>query len=120
MRTLGRFAAGLALKGVLEKVTGRAEPAGTLAPARSRRRPPRRRAARAADRPGTVARPPVRRGAWFALMVASAAVSLPLMLIFESTITRVVGVVALFVFIVAGVFAIADPAFLDLDEEETA
>jgi len=118
MRTLARFAAGLALKGLLEKVTGRAEPAGVARPSRSRRRPRRRAAARPAQRPGTVAAAPVRRGAWFALMVASAAVSLPLMLIFESTITRAVGVAALFVFIVAGVFAIADPAFLDTTEEE--
>jgi hypothetical protein len=34
------------------------------------------------------------------------------MLVFESTVTRVIGVLALFGFVVAGVFAIADPRWL--------
>jgi hypothetical protein len=34
------------------------------------------------------------------------------MLVFESTVTRVIGVLALFGFVIAGVFAIADPRWL--------
>ncbi len=40
-----------------------------------------------------------------------------LMLTFEDVITRVVGIGLLFIFIVAGVFAIAAPELLDSDEE---
>ena len=118
MRTLSRLAAGLALKGILAKVTGRAEPADRIRARPSRRRPQRRSPARAAERPGTVASSPARRGAAFALMMASAAIGVPVMLIFHSTLARIVGVAALAIFIVAGVFAIADPAFLDADEED--
>ena len=118
MRTLGRFAAGLALKGILEKVTGRAEPASSARARRRRRRAQRRPVTRAAERTGTVASRPARRGAAFALMMAGAAVGVPVMLIFHSSIARIVGVAALATFIVAGVFAIADPGFLDTDEEE--
>ena len=50
-------------------------------------------------------------------MLASLAVGLVLMLLFEATLTRIVGVTALFAFIVSGVFLIADPAFLGPDEE---
>ncbi len=39
------------------------------------------------------------------------------MLVFEATITRVVGVLALFGFVVAGAFAIADHEFLTPDDE---
>jgi hypothetical protein len=52
-----------------------------------------------------------------AFMLASLAVGLVLMLIFEATITRIVGVVALFAFIVSGVFLIADPAFLGPEDD---
>jgi glucose uptake protein GlcU len=41
-----------------------------------------------------------------------------LMVGFEATITRVLGMIALFAFIVSGVFLIADPAFLAEDEDE--
>jgi hypothetical protein len=50
-------------------------------------------------------------------MLASLAVGLVLMLLFEATVTRIVGVTALFAFIVSGVFLIADPAFLGADED---
>jgi uncharacterized membrane protein YkgB len=50
-----------------------------------------------------------------ALMFGSLAVGLVLMIGFEETLTRVVGVLALFTFIVTGVFLIADPDFLDDD-----
>jgi hypothetical protein len=43
---------------------------------------------------------------------------LVLMLVFEAWFTRLLGVAALFAFIVSGVFLIADPAFLaDGDDE---
>jgi hypothetical protein len=41
-----------------------------------------------------------------------------LMLLFEAWLTRLVGVAALFAFIVSGVFLIADPAFLAPDDDE--
>jgi uncharacterized membrane protein YkgB len=40
-----------------------------------------------------------------------------LMIGFEYTLTRVVGVLALFAFIVTGVFLIADPEFLGRDDD---
>jgi hypothetical protein len=46
------------------------------------------------------------------LMLACLVAGLGLMLAFESTITRLLGVLALFAFIVIGVFLIADPEFL--------
>jgi hypothetical protein len=52
-----------------------------------------------------------------ALMLASLAVGLVLMIGFEAALTRIVGVLALFAFIVIGVFLIADPAFLDAEED---
>ena len=44
--------------------------------------------------------------------MACLVVGMALMLLFEHWLTRVVGVVALFAFIVSGVFLIADPRFL--------
>jgi hypothetical protein len=52
-----------------------------------------------------------------AFMLGSLAVGLVLMIGFEAVLTRVVGVLALFAFIVSGVFLIADPAFLDRDDD---
>ena len=49
----------------------------------------------------------------FALLTVAAVT----MLVFEATITRVVGVLALFGFVVAGTFAIADHDFLTPDDE---
>ncbi|HEX2102861.1 MAG TPA: hypothetical protein VHF51_04375 [Solirubrobacteraceae bacterium] len=40
-----------------------------------------------------------------------------IMLAFEAPPARIAGVALLFVFIVSGVFLIADPEFLDRDEE---
>ncbi len=51
-----------------------------------------------------------------AVMLGCLAVGLVLMLGFEAPLARIVGVPALFAFIVAGVFLIADPAFLAEDE----
>ena len=52
-----------------------------------------------------------------AFMFGSLAVGLVLMIGFEEVLTRVVGVLALFAFIVTGVFLIADPEFLDSDDD---
>ena len=51
------------------------------------------------------------------IAIACGIVGLILMVGFEATITRVLGVAALFAFIVCGVFAIADPELLARDEE---
>jgi hypothetical protein len=61
----------------------------------------------ARDRGETPARPA--RAIPALALLAVGAVS---MLAFESTATRVIGVLALFGFVVAGVFAIADPRWL--------
>ena len=47
-----------------------------------------------------------------ALMLGAFAVGLVLMVAFEHPVTRVLGLLALFAFIVTGVFLIADPEFL--------
>jgi hypothetical protein len=59
----------------------------------------------------------VSRRALTVLMLGSGAAGVVLMFFFEATITRILGVLGLFTFIVAGVFLIADPEFLG-DEEE--
>jgi hypothetical protein len=43
-------------------------------------------------------------------------VGIGLMIPFEALLTRIFGVIALFAFIVSGVFLIADPDFLGRDE----
>ena len=53
-----------------------------------------------------------------ALTLGSLVVGIALMIPFETTVTRILGVLALFTFIVSGVFLIADPAFLDQDEDD--
>lgn len=50
------------------------------------------------------------------LMLGSFALGLPLMIIFEATLTRILGVGLMFTFIVSGVFLIANPAFLAQEE----
>jgi hypothetical protein len=50
-------------------------------------------------------------------MLACLAAGLVLMIGFELWYTRVLGVLALFAFIVTGVFVIADPEFLERDDE---
>jgi hypothetical protein len=55
---------------------------------------------------------------WLPVMLGCLAAGLALMLAFESWITRLLGVLALFAFIVIGVFLIADPAFLAEEEGE--
>ena len=56
---------------------------------------------------------------WLPVMLGCLAAGLALMLAFESWITRLLGVLALFAFIVIGVFLIADPVFLAEEEEES-
>jgi phage shock protein PspC (stress-responsive transcriptional regulator) len=57
----------------------------------------------------------MRRGV--AAMLACLVAGLALMLGFDAAITRVLGVLLLFAFIVTGVFLIADPEFLARDED---
>jgi len=52
------------------------------------------------------------------VMLGCLAVGVLLMLLFESPLSRVAGLLALFAFIVTGVFLIADPAYLAADDEE--
>ena len=64
--------------------------------------------------------PSVRRPVLVALMFGSLALGLVLMLLFEAPVTRILGVAALFTFIVSGVFLIADPAFLGTEQDRDA
>ena len=52
-----------------------------------------------------------------ALLLATFAVAVVLMVAFEHVVTRVLGVLGLFAFIVGGVFLIADPVALGSQEE---
>ena len=52
-----------------------------------------------------------------ALLFGSLAVGLILMIGFEHMVTRILGLIALFTFIITGVFLIADPKFLERDED---
>jgi hypothetical protein len=49
--------------------------------------------------------------------VSSFVLGSAIMLAFEAPLARIVGVALLFVFIVSGVFLVADPEFLGRDEE---
>ena len=53
-----------------------------------------------------------------AIPIACFVVGAGLMVGFEATITRILGVVLLFAFIVSGVFVIADPAFLGREDDD--
>ena len=97
-------AVGLALKLVLDRLP---------ASRRTRAAPSRPRPAGAPPSPP----PSVKPGALLPVMLASLAVGLVLMVGFEGPVTRILGVLALFAFIVSGVFLIADPAFLGQDED---
>ena len=50
-------------------------------------------------------------------ILAAAVVGVVLMVAFDSTLTRVLGLLCLFGFIVGGVFLIADPDLLGREEE---
>ena len=85
----------------------------------ARRRSPGAPATRSAGAPPpsrTPATPPGHpRGGLVVLMLSALAVGLVLMLLFEEWYTRLVGVLALFTFVVAGVFAITGSGLLDGD-----
>jgi hypothetical protein len=59
----------------------------------------------------------VNRGRKALLIVAAFVLGVGLMVPFEATITRLLGMTFLLAFIVGGVFVIADPRFLSADEE---
>ena len=61
--------------------------------------------------------PSVRRRPLLLFMFACLGVGMLLMLLFEHWTTRLAGITALFAFIVSGVFLIADPAFLAVEDE---
>lgn len=108
---------GFAVKLVLDRLAGERELPGGHERTRAKRGPKRRhRPAASPARHEVMA--PVRRGPLFALMLACAGVAVPLMVVFEAPVTRIIGVLGLFGFIVCGVFLIADPAFLAGEDEE--
>lgn len=41
-----------------------------------------------------------------------------LMIVFDATVTRITGVIAIFAFIALGTFAVATPEFLEADQED--
>ncbi len=51
------------------------------------------------------------------LVLGSLIAGLALMIVFDSTVTRVLGVALLFTFIVGGLFLIAEPLFLERDDK---
>ncbi len=53
------------------------------------------------------------------LALAALVLGVLLLVPFDAWFTRLLGVLALFAFVVAGVFAIANPALLDDDDEGT-
>jgi hypothetical protein len=93
----------LAMKAVLDR-TARRRP--VRAPARSPA-PPADSAPTPRRRPETPAR--TARAVPALVLLAVGAIT---MVVFESTLTRVIGVLALVGFVIAGVFAIADPRWL--------
>ena len=94
--------AGLVLKFVIDRIPGPRRQQGGVAGARRRPRP-------APGRP---------KGRLATLVLVSLALTLVLMIVFHEPITRVFGVLAMFTFIVSGVFLIADPSFLSAEEED--
>jgi hypothetical protein len=68
------------------------------------------------ERPATEP-PPPRRGL-LALTVGAFVVGAAVMLAFDAPVARVVGLAALFTFVVAGVFTVADPDWLAHDDED--
>ncbi len=67
--------------------------------------------------PGRLGNLKAGRDARFFVMMGSIALAVPLMLFFDTLLTRLAGVALLFTFIVAGVFAIADHEFLAEEDE---
>jgi hypothetical protein len=114
MRRLLELAAGLLLRRILGQPA--AERKATMArTGRGRARAPRPAAAASAE---TRPEPPGRaRGPLVGVMLGSLALGALLMLLFEVWYTRLVGVLALFAFVVCGVAAITGSGLLDPDDE---
>ncbi len=93
------FALGLVVRGVLGRL----------------QRPPKPRAPRARGRGASSSR---RITPHLLATLTCFALGVPLMIIFEHTLTRILGVSLMFAFIVSGVFLVADPGFLDPEEDE--
>ncbi len=70
------------------------------------------------DRAARPARVVERSTPLLALMLGLFFVGAPLVVLFDSTLVRVLGALALCGFIVAGVFLVADPAFLDPEDDD--
>jgi hypothetical protein len=105
---LAGFFMAIGVKAVLDLVSG----GRGARPRRARRARRRERAAVRAPAGETPPRPA--RAAPALALLAVGAITL---LLFDSTATRVIGVLALFGFVVAGVFAIADPRWLGSSPE---
>lgn len=106
------FVLGLVLRAILGRVQ---RPASQGATPRARRRRGGRGTGSRSPAPSSPGGPP-RRGPLLAATLGSFALGVPLMIIFEATITRILGVLLLFAFIVCGVFLVANPAFLAGEE----
>jgi len=52
-----------------------------------------------------------------AIPIACFVAGVVLMVGFEATITRILGILLLFAFIVSGVFLLANPAFLEIEDD---
>jgi hypothetical protein len=98
MRRPAEIAIGLALTKALDRLGGARRPVPAV---------------RASSPP----RSAVKRRPLLVFMLTSLAIGVVLMLVFHAPLTRIVGVTALFAFIVSGVFLIADPAFLGPDDD---
>jgi hypothetical protein len=109
---LRAFALGWLLKLVLGRLTR--EPASRTRPSRRRRTAGERPRPRRPEAPAEGANP---RRPLTALMLACAVVGVPVMVLFESAPTRIIGVLSLFGFIISGVFLIADPSALGRAED---
>jgi energy-converting hydrogenase Eha subunit C len=59
----------------------------------------------------------MRRERLLGLTIGSFVLGSAVMVLFEAPLARIVGVALLFVFVVAGIFLVADPAFLARDED---
>lgn len=84
--------------------------------ARASRRREARRDRNGAASPSRAAVPP-QRGPLMLLTLGCFALGLPVMILFELPLTRVLGVALMLGFIVCGVFLVANPTFLGREEE---
>ena len=105
---------GMVLRVLLGRLTR--EPSPAVA-SRRRGRRPRDAAMPVPGAPSAPVVGAVRRRPLTLVMLACLGVGVPLMVLFESAPTRIIGVLSLFAFIVSGVFLIADPSALGRDEE---